>query len=196
VDKVKARQENRFSTYAIWWMKAEIKEFIIENWSMVRPSSSTNIKKMFFSLRSIRVRIEREFGSNTNPGLITAELARHFNVPSNKVEEMQGRLAADLHIEDDGFQSDQFYVESHENDVIGKLDAEKKKRMIHEALGKLSERERDIIISRRLCDKEDRENLKDIGLRLGISGQRVMQIEASGMKKLKIALEGVKDQLL
>ena len=185
----------RFSTYAAWWIRSAIQDYILRNWSIVRTGTTAAQKSLFFNLRRLRAQIQ-----DASSGSLTQEgrefIAKELQVDTRDVEIMEMRLAANDQSlnapvseggEDDwqDFLADQ--RPSPEELVIGARDASSRSRWLAEALGELSERERKIIARRRL--REDCATLEELGRELGVSKERVRQLESRAMNKLRVSME-------
>lgn len=186
----------RFSTYAAWWIRSAMQDYILRNWSIVRTGTTAAQKSLFFNLRRLRAKIE---GNNTH-GAISTEgrrrIADELRVEVTEVEAMEMRLsAADQSLNspvgengDDDWQD--FLADtrpSPEEVVIGMRDASTRSRWLAEALGELSPRERTIINQRRLS--EDGATLEDLGRELGVSKERVRQLEHRALGKLRESMK-------
>ncbi len=184
-------REARFSTYAVWWIRSSMQDFVLRNWSMVRTGTTSAQKSLFFNLRRLRARIE-----SIPDGPLTAEarrrIADELRVPLRDVESMETRLAArdqslNVPVGDLGNEEWQDLLvdpgPSPEDLVAGKRDAETRSRWLSAALGELSAREREIVGERRLSD--DAPTLEQLGRRYGISKERVRQIEHRALGKIK-----------
>ena len=170
----------RFSTYAGWWLRSSMQDFILRNWSVVRTGTTSAQKTLFFNLRRLRARL----GDDVDGRLSDAariRIASELRVGVSDVEQMEMRLAANDHslnlpvgAEGDGEWQDLLVDDapSPEDNAV--------------ALAELSARERKIIRARRLSD--DAETLVTIGRRLGISKERVRQIEQRALAKLKVSI--------
>ncbi|MFN9016215.1 MAG: RNA polymerase factor sigma-32 [Hyphomonadaceae bacterium] len=189
-------REVRFSTYAAWWIRSAIQDYVLRNWSIVRTGTTAAQKSLFFNLRRLRALI-----SDTGEAMMTREnreiIATKLGVSEREVEQMASRLSAndrslnaamsdgvdgggewqDL-LPDEGILPDQ--------DVMERTDTERRTNWIQEALKSLNPRELAIIQERRLTDEGA--TLESLGVRMGISKERVRQIEHQAMKKLKAAL--------
>lgn len=187
-------REVRFSTYAAWWIRSSIQDYVLRNWSIVRTGTTAAQKSLFFNLRRLRAKID-----DTGDAVMTAEnkkwVSEHLGVPERDVETMASRLSAsdrslnaplatdgdaqwqDL-LPDESATPDQVVMEEHDN--------AKRKAWIAEALQVLNERETLIISERRLT--EESVTLEVLGKRLGISKERVRQIEHQALNKLKKTL--------
>ena len=187
-------REVRFSTYASWWIRAAIQDYVLRNWSIVRTGTTSAQKSLFFNLRRLRAKID-----DTDDGIMTAEnrkwVSEHLGVPEKDVESMAARLSgadrslnAPLATDGDAQWQDVLPGEGEalDDQVMAKRDGEKRKRWIAEALEVLNERETLIISKRRLA--EDSVTLEVLGKHLGISKERVRQIETQALKKLRKTL--------
>lgn len=182
----------RFSTYAGWWIRAAIQDYILRNWSIVRTGTTSAQKSLFFNLRRLRARIEGKTGQSSLNDEGRAKIARELKVPVRDVEAMEGRLSAsdqslNAVVGEDGAEEWQNFLADDrpnpEEIVIGMKDAQARSAWLNNALGKLSDRERKIIRDRHL--NYDAVTLEDLGKELGISKERVRQIESRAMEKLK-----------
>jgi RNA polymerase sigma-32 factor len=187
-------REVRFSTYAAWWIRSSIQDYVLRNWSIVRTGTTAAQKSLFFNLRRLRAKID-----DTGDAIMTAEnkkwVSEHLGVPERDVESMASRLSASdrslnapLAVDGDAQWQDLLPDESATPDqqVMEERDNEKRKEWIAEALQVLNERETLIISERRLTD--DSVTLEVLGKRLGISKERVRQIEHQALNKLRKTL--------
>lgn len=187
-------REVRFSTYASWWIRSSIQDFVLRNWSIVRTGTTSAQKSLFFNLRRLRAKID-----DTDDAVMTAEnrkwVSEHLRVPERDVEAMAARLSssdrslnAPLATDGDAQWQDLLPDESATPDeqVMAERDGEKRKAWIAEALEVLNERETLIISKRRLTD--DSVTLEVLGKHLGISKERVRQIEHQALNKLRKTL--------
>lgn len=189
-------REVRFSTYAAWWIRASMQDYILRNWSIVRGGTSSTQKALFFNLRRLRARLAR--GSEVIPAeQIYSEVARALRVSEADVALMNSRLSApDTSLnapasEDSGSSSDKMDFLASEAPlpdeiVCNTIDTERRSTWLNHALGALNERELRIIRERRLS--EDGATLESLGESLGISKERVRQIESRALEKLRTAL--------
>ncbi|MBP0616767.1 RNA polymerase factor sigma-32 [Jiella mangrovi] len=189
-------REVRFSTYATWWIRASIQDYILRNWSIVRGGTSSAQKALFFNLRRLRARLSQ--GSESLSGTaMYREIATALKVSEGDVALMDSRLSgpdsslnAPL-IEDESGSADRqdFLVSDAplpDEMVSTSIDDERRVTWLKSALDVLSERELKIIRERRLQD--DGATLEALGTKLGISKERVRQIETRALEKLRIAL--------
>jgi len=187
-------REVRFSTYAAWWIRSSIQDYILRNWSIVRTGTTAAQKSLFFNLRRLRARID-----DTGDGAMTPEnralVAKKLGVDEREVDNMAARLSAadrslnapigeaaeaewqDLLADDRALPEDE---------VMETLDAAQRSRWIAVALSELTPRELTIIRERRLG--EESVTLESLGDKLGISKERVRQIEHTALGKLRASL--------
>lgn len=181
----------RFSTYATWWIRAAIQEYILRNWSIVRGGTSSSQKALFFNLRRLRARIAH---SPDRVGESTFKtIAAKLGVSLADVEIMNARLdGSDVSLSDALIKGDKDsgeyidFVTDKEPLPDEIIDSKRLTCLVNRALGVLSERERNIIRRRKMSDAS--ETLETIGNELGISKERVRQIESRALYKLRRAL--------
>jgi len=184
----------RFSTYAAWWIRSAMQDYILRNWSIVRTGTTAAQKALFFNLRRLRAKLEDVSAQHlTDEG--RKRIAEELNVEVADVQAMEMRMSGNDQSlnapitessEDDwqDFLSD--VRPSPEDVVIGMRDGEARSRWLAEALGELSPRERTIIRARRLVD--DGATLEELGRELGVSKERVRQLEHRALMKLKASM--------
>ena len=189
-------REVRFSTYATWWIRASIQDYILRNWSIVRGGTSSAQKALFFNLRRLRAKLTRN-GDERMSESVYAEIAEAIGVSKKDVATMDVRLSgADTSLnapvadgENSASERMDFLVDDTplpDETVSEVIDAERRSRWLRDALGCLNERELRILEARRLG--EDQVTLDALGHKLGISKERVRQIESRALEKLKKAL--------
>ena len=184
----------RFSTYAAWWIRSAMQDYILRNWSIVRTGTTAAQKALFFNLRRLRARIE----DASSPRLTDAGrqwIAEELDVDVRDVEAMEIRMSGGdqslnapiADSSDDNWQD--FLSDSRPNPedvVIGMKDSTTRSRWLAEALGDLSEREQTIIRQRRLV--EEGATLEELGRQLGVSKERVRQLEHRALMKLRASM--------
>lgn len=184
----------RFSTYAAWWIRSAIQDYILRNWSIVRTGTTAAQKTLFFNLRRLRARI-----ADPAAGTMTREarqrIADELRVSVVEVERMEVRLAAadqslNAPVGEGGQDEGQDFLAdlraSPEEVVIGTRDGAARSRWLSRALDALTPRERWIIRQRRL--RENGRTLKQLGRELGVSKERVRQLEHRALLKLRSAI--------
>ena len=190
-------REVRFSTYATWWIRASIQDYILRNWSIVRGGTSSAQKALFFNLRRLRARLSQNPGSGGNSTMF-ATIALAIGVSAADVELMDTRLSgsdvslnAPVSDSDSSGQTERvdFLVDDKPlpDEMVGEeIDSVRRINRLNEALSVLTDRELRIVRERRLA--EESATLEALGERLGISKERVRQIENRAIEKLKKAL--------
>jgi len=188
-------REIRFSTYATWWIRAAMQDYILRNWSIVRTGTTAAQKSLFFNLRRLRARIATATGHTDLTEEGRAEIAKELGVPLHDVVAMEQRLTAgdqslNATISADGEDEWQSTLADErpnpEEVVIGLRDTATRNAWLNAALKQLDPREQTIIRERKL--KDESITLEDLGKELGVSKERVRQLEARAMGKLKAAL--------
>jgi RNA polymerase sigma-32 factor len=193
VKKFDAGRGYRLISYAVWWIRAYIQNFIIRSWSLVKLGTTQAQRKLFFKLRSERDRADREAG----PGEASTakELAKRLKVGEGDVNEMEMRLAArdfslnvelepgarQTHIDllvDKGEDQEYQFARLEERQLV--------RGKVHEALGRLNEKERYIVENRLMTDEP--QTLQEIGQHFRISRERARQIEGNVIRKIRMHL--------
>lgn len=178
----------RFSTYAIWWIKSKIKDFIYNSWSIVRLAASNDTRRAFFSLNKTKRALGIDKVSEEN----VQELADKMKVDKEDIITVENRLkskdfSANTPMGDDSNSSYQDFIkdlsQSQEEMVLEKQEHEYRKKMLHEALNTLNKREYDIFIAYRLTVPP--KSLRQIGREMNLSAERVRQIESAAFIKLQ-----------
>ncbi len=187
-------REVRFSTYASWWIRSAMQDFVLRNWSIVRTGTTAAQKALFFNLRRLRAKYARDVDGWLNPNA-KEKIATALRVKTTDVSTMEMRLAANdqsLNASVSDSSEDQWQdfladdAPSPEEVVLDAHDHATRSRWLKSALDELTPRERTIICERRL--REDAVTLEHLGRELGISKERVRQIEHKALQKLRTAV--------
>ncbi|CBS90460.1 RNA polymerase sigma factor RpoH [Azospirillum lipoferum] len=185
----------RLATYAMWWIRAAIQEYILHSWSLVKMGTTAAQKKLFFNLRRLKGQMQAIEEGDLSPEQVQA-IATKLDVPEQDVVNMNRRLAspdhslnAPLRAESEGEWQD-FLVDETASQEITLADREelgKRRKLLANAMTALNERERDILTERRL--REAPTTLEDLSQKYGISRERVRQIEVRAFEKLQKAIK-------
>ncbi|WP_457581686.1 RNA polymerase factor sigma-32 [Ensifer canadensis] len=189
-------REVRFSTYATWWIRASMQDYVLRNWSIVRGGTSSAQKALFFNLRRLRARLAQGDRQLTSQAM-HEEIAAALGVSIADVQTMDARLSgSDTSLQapvggadSDGGERLDFLASDAplpDEQVSEMIDGERARIWLHDAMGALTDREMRIIRARRLS--EEGATLEELGLDLGISKERVRQIETRALEKLRAAL--------
>jgi len=184
----------RFSTYAAWWIRSAMQDYILRNWSVVRTGTTAAQKSLFFNLRRLRAKIN-DGGQIVLDDAGRTAIATELSVSERDVEAMEQRLSGsdqslNATISADGEDAWQDFLADERPDpeqvAADRMDSRARSEWLRRSLMELNERERTIISERRL--REDGRTLEELGQRLGISKERVRQIEHRALQKLRSSL--------
>jgi RNA polymerase sigma-32 factor len=186
----------RLATYAMWWIKASIQEYILRSWSLVKMGTTANQKRLFFNLRKVKSKIQAVEDGDLRPDQV-AEIATKLNVSEEEVISMNRRLSGDASLnapikasEGESGQWQDWLVdesESQEDMLVEQDQLESRRAMLKSALEVLNEREKRIFEARRLRD--DPITLEDLSGEFDISRERVRQIEVRAFEKVQDAVQ-------
>jgi RNA polymerase sigma-32 factor len=189
----------RLSTYAMWWIKASMQEFVLHSWSMVKIGTTSAQKKLFFNLRRLKGKMLAHDGEENSHDLTMAQaeqIAAHLSVTPREVYEMNGRMAANDHSLNAPISGDVERIEwqdtlvdqtsSPEYALVEADEYDKRKSSLNKAMRLLNEREKEIFTARRLTDPAL--TLEELSVIHNISRERVRQIENKAFEKVQGAM--------
>lgn len=197
VKKFEPERGFRLATYAMWWIKAAIQEYILRSWSLVKMGTTANQKRLFFNLRKVKGKIQALDEGDLKPDQVT-EIATRLNVSEAEVVSMNRRLSGDASLNapirasegDSGGEWQDWLVDDHENQeemLVEQDELDSRRRMLAEAIGVLNDREKRIFEARRLADEPL--TLEELSSEFDISRERVRQIEVRAFEKVQDAVK-------
>lgn len=184
----------RLATYAMWWIKASIQEYILRSWSLVKMGTTANQKRLFFNLRKVKGKISALEEGDLKPDQVT-EIATRLNVSEDEVISMNRRLGGDTSLnatvrqDSESLEWQDWLVDDSDSQEVMLIDSEEKdnrRAMLRESLDVLNDRERRIFEARRLSD--DPLTLEQLSQEFGVSRERVRQIEVRAFEKVQEAV--------
>ena len=187
----------RLATYAMWWIRASIQEYILHSWSLVKMGTTAAQKKLFFNLRKLKGQMQAIEEGDLSPEQVT-KIATRLGVPEEEVVNMNRRLAApdsslNAPVKAEGdMEWQDWLVDDSPNQEARLAESQElgqRKTMLAQALKQLTDRERHIIVERRLVDEP--KTLEDLSSKYGISRERVRQIEVRAFDKLQKAMKNM-----
>jgi RNA polymerase sigma-32 factor len=185
----------RLATYAMWWIRAAIQEYILRSWSLVKMGTTANQKRLFFNLRRVKGQIQALDEGDLRPDQVS-EIATRLGVTEDDVVSMNRRLGGDASLnapvraEADAGEWQDWLVDDapdQEERLAEREEFDLRRGMLKKALGSLSERERRIFEARRLAD--DPATLEDLSAEFGVSRERIRQIEVRAFEKVQKAVK-------
>jgi RNA polymerase sigma-32 factor len=195
----------RLATYAMWWIKASMQEFILRSWSLVKMGTTAAQKKLFFNLRRMKKQLEAYEDSDLSPEDVT-KIATDLGVPEQEVVNMNRRMMmggdASLNVslrgDEEGSGEWQDWLRDdrplQDETVAEAEESQMRMAMLAEAMGSLNERERHILTERRLTDKP--QTLEELSQAYDVSRERIRQIEVRAFEKLQKAMQRIAGERL
>ena len=196
VKKFEPERGFRLATYAMWWIKASIQEYVLRSWSLVKMGTTANQKRLFFNLRKLKGKLRALDDGNLKPEHVTA-IATKLNVSEAEVTSMNQRLSGDASLnspiragEGESGEWQDWLVDDHDSQetiLIEQDELDQRRSMLQNAMASLNDRERRIFQARRLA--EEPMTLEELSSEFDISRERVRQIEVRAFEKVQEAVQ-------
>jgi RNA polymerase sigma-32 factor len=196
VKKFEPERGFRLATYAMWWIKASIQEYVLRSWSLVKMGTTANQKRLFFNLRKLKGKLRALDDGNLKPEHIS-EIATKLNVSEAEVVSMNQRLSGDASLnspiktgEGESGEWQDWLVDDHESQetiLIEQDELDSRRGMLKNAMASLNDREKRIFQARRLA--ENPVTLEELSTEFDISRERVRQIEVRAFEKVQEAVQ-------
>jgi len=186
----------RLATYAMWWIRASIQEFILRSWSLVKMGTTANQKKLFFNLRKIKGQINALDDGDLHPDHV-AEISRRLGVPADDVISMNRRISGDtslnapMRADSEGEWQDWLTDDAvdQETELVESEEHKMRMGLLERSMDQLNEREQRIFKARRLS--EDPLTLEDLSQEFGVSRERIRQIEVRAFEKVQKSMKNM-----
>ncbi|MEM8694636.1 MAG: RNA polymerase sigma factor RpoH [Pseudomonadota bacterium] len=201
VKKFEADRGFRLATYAMWWIRASIQEYILRSWSLVKMGTTAAQKKLFFNLRKMKARLNAFEDGDLKPEDVE-KIASDLGVTEDEVTSMNRRMAmggdTSLNVpmrEDGEGQWQDWLVDDeplHDQTIANAQEADVRREMLMEAMGELNEREQHILTERKLTD--DPQTLEELSQVYGVSRERIRQIEVRAFEKIQKAMMRIAEE--
>ena len=201
VKKFEADRGFRLATYAMWWIRASIQEYILRSWSLVKMGTTAAQKKLFFNLRKMKARLNAFEDGDLKPEDVQ-QIASDLGVTEDEVTSMNRRMAmggdTSLNVpmrEDGEGQWQDWLVDDeplHDQTIANEQEADVRREMLMEAMGELNEREQHILTERKLTD--DPQTLEELSQVYGVSRERIRQIEVRAFEKIQKAMMRIAEE--
>ncbi len=192
----------RLATYAMWWIRASIQEFVLRSWSLVKMGTTANQKKLFFNLRKIKGQINALEEGDLHPDHV-AEISDRLGVPEADVISMNRRIGGDASLnapmkaDGEGASEWQDWLadesDDQETELVRSQEHEMRMELLEKSMGQLNDRERKIFKARRL--KEDPLTLEDLSQKFKVSRERIRQIEVRAFEKVQKSMKNLASEM-